>query len=131
MHTKERLAHIEKINAEANAYGRKGIAEGRQAVVDPARRDEFQAKIQASFRSGYRLGYATHKTEVTRRSHKRLGRPPKYDFGSVKVDGTLFTTETNPLRVYHCARQWAQRNAPTRKFRVKPYEGGTLITRWK
>ncbi|KKL96205.1 hypothetical protein LCGC14_1846830 [marine sediment metagenome] len=126
-------AEIEQDNIKTQAFGRAQVAKGNQIAFDPVKRNESQIKIDAAAKKAYRKGRDDERNKWIRKQEAgapRLGRPPKYDFSSLKVGGTLFTSETKGRRVYMAARKWAQKNAPSRKFRVRPDGDGTLITRW-
>ena len=49
----------------------------------------------------------------------------------MKIGDVHLTQERNPSHVYRAARQWAHRNAPSRRFRVRPTAQGVEIERFK
>ena len=121
---------IEAENLARIKYGKMVVARG--GVHSKPKRDEFEARIEAAYKQGYRDGRRELWDEIKRKriaGGPRLGRPPKYEFSRLKVGGKLATTEHNTRNVYAAARQWAQRHAPSRRFRVRPAKGGCVVTR--
>lgn len=47
------------------------------------------------------------------------GRPPKYDFGSLRVGQALVIPPGKGRAVCSCANTWAKRNNPKARFAVR------------
>ena len=127
---------IDTHNNEIKAFGIAKIARD-EAILNPRKKDEFDAKLDAKYRQGVADGKREQRELDANRKAKRIltpgatppGRPPKYHFSLLKVGATMTVNEPNRRRVYMAARQWAWRNAPSRKFSVRSSDQGTTITR--
>ena len=89
-------------------------------------------KPQSSdYRRGYIAGHAAGRNRAFREMENSDAkpRPEKYAFHTLAVNQTKIVGEKLSLKVYHAGRAWARRNAPSRKFSVKPTDQGTTITR--
>jgi len=114
-------------------YDRLGNPLGaRQAPQAPpeTRSPDYSLGYGNGYAVGYRAGQRSMEPE----------QPPrqpwsKYPFATMAVDEIQIVPEPNTQRVYNAARQWAWRNAPSRRYTCHPTiinsEPVTKITRYK
>ena len=81
------------------------------------------------YRRGYHAGYQAGRSAHLRDRKGGSGRPNRYQFHSLKAGASMPVVGAEPTKVYNAARRWAQRNAPGRRFTVRPEDFGCTITR--
>ena len=90
---------------------------------------EYRRGFSAGFMSGQRKAYREIEGKST---EPKVG---KYGFVTMSVgDEKVITMEDRAgaremYRIYHAGRKWSQRNAPSRKFSIRPCPEGAVIAR--
>lgn len=111
------------------AFNKAGDPIGIRKTRTPQTPLEHRApEYQSGYQAGYKAGRTSAQNELM---DTRTPRPTKYPFQEMAVGSFEHSTEPNTQRVYNAARQWARRNAPTRRFQCHPHKSGTKITRLK